>query len=80
MEELTCTIAGTSRSTSFSYSGYHHSSPSDGDTPMPPLGSGFRLHPTKPNSVTHRSSSSMQFLGLTPGDCGSWHTPVSLSG
>jgi hypothetical protein len=37
-EELTCTIAGTSSSTSFSYSGYHHLSVSGGSFQCPPEG------------------------------------------
>ena len=51
-------MAGTSSSTIFSYSGNQYSSVSGGDVHHAPDGSGFRLQPTKPSSVTQRSSSS----------------------
>src|SRR5258707_6173840 len=73
-------MAGTSSSHIFSYSGYQCLSVSGGEVQWPPDGSGFRLQPTKPNSLTQRSSSAMQFEGGTPGDCGSWHTPMKFSG
>src|SRR5213596_2387959 len=79
-DELTCTIAGTSSSTSFSYNGYQYRSVSGGAVQWPPDGSGFRSQPMKPSSLTDRSSSAMQVPGGTPGDCGSWHTPTKLPG
>src|SRR5690348_4021136 len=77
---LTCTMAGACNSQSFSYSGYQKRSVSGGAVQFPPDGSGFRLQPTKPSSLTQRSSSAMQDFGDTPGLCGSWHTPMKLSG
>ena len=38
---------------------------------MPPDGSGFRLQPTNPSSLTQRFSSAMHVSGVTPGVCGS---------
>src|SRR5688572_10653953 len=73
-------MAGTSSSTSFSYSGYHALSVSGGAVQWPPLGSGLRLHPTKPSSSTHRESSPIELAIGTPGDWGSWHTPTNVSG
>src|SRR5262249_48620000 len=73
---LMCTMAGTSSSQSFSYTGYHHLSVSGGSENLPPEGSGLRLQPTKPNSCTQRSSSGMTPRGSTPGDCGNWQTPT----
>ena len=37
----------------------------------PPDGSGFRLQPMKPSSLTQRSSSLMQLASTSPGVCGS---------
>ncbi len=79
-EELTCTMAGTSSSTSFSYSGYQCRSVSGGAVQWPPEGSGFRFAPMKPSSLTQRSSSRALWAGGTPGDCGSMHTPTKFFG
>jgi len=69
-DELTCTMAGTSSSTIFSYIGYQCRSVSGGEVQWPPDGSGFKLHPMNPSSVTQRSSSAALFTGATPGDWG----------
>src|SRR5437868_3678115 len=50
--------------------GYQCLSDSGGELQCPPEGSGFRLMPTLPYSLTHFSSSGMQVRGSTPGDCG----------
>ncbi len=72
MLALAWMVPGTSSSTIFSQSGYHHSSPKEGvKGSTPPAMSGFMLHDTNPRSLTHLSSSSTQFLGPTPGDWGS---------
>jgi hypothetical protein len=47
---------------------------------MPPDGSGLRLQPTKPSSLTQRFSSAIEVSGVTPGVCGSWHTPTKFFG
>src|SRR5215210_73891 len=67
-------------STIFSKIGYQWRSDSGGDVQCPPEGSGFRLMPTKPYSLTHFSSSGMHVLGSTPGDWGSIAAPTKLSG
>src|ERR1700730_15196239 len=79
-EELTCTMAGMSSSTIFSYNGYQWRSVSGGEVQFPPEGSGFRLQPMNPSSLTQRSSSAALLTGTTPGDCGNWQTPTKFSG
>src|SRR5918999_4722625 len=80
-EALAWIVHGTSSSTIFSHSGYHHSLPTEGvNGSRPPATSGLTLQPTTPNSLTQRSSSSTHSLGPTPGDCGSWQTAEILSG
>jgi hypothetical protein len=61
-------MAGTSSSTIFSYKGYQCRSVSGGDVQWPPEGSGFKLQPMNPISVTHLSSSAALFTGAAPGD------------
>ena len=70
----TWTIAGMSSSAIFSYTGYHHSSNNGGSVQKPPVGSGLRLMPMNPNSLTMRSISSRVFFGFTPGNWGSMPT------
>src|SRR3954466_11714518 len=60
--------------------GYQSLSVSGGEVQWPPDGSGFRLMPTLPYSLTHFSSSGMQVFGSTPGDWGSIPTGTKLSG
>src|ERR687895_2755661 len=80
-EALAWIVHGTSSSTIFSHSGYHHSLPTDGVSgSRPPATSGLTLQLTKPNSLTQRSSSSTHSFGPTPGDCGSWQTGEIFSG
>src|SRR5262245_66600701 len=80
-DALAWMVPGISSSTTFSHSGYHHSSPSEGvKGSLPPASSGLILQATNPCSLTQRSSSSTQLLGLTLGDWGSWHTGETLSG
>src|SRR5258706_3771764 len=74
-------VHGMSSATSFSDGGYHHSLATDGVSgSRPPAGSGLTLQPTKPISLTQRSSSSIHSFGPTPGDCGSWQTGEIFSG
>ncbi len=73
-------MAGTSSSTIFSYSGYQCRSVSGGEVQWPPEGSGFKLQPMNPSSLTQRSSSAALLTGATPGDCGNWQTPTKFSG
>ena len=60
--------------------GYQYRSVSGGEVHLPPLGSGLRLQPTNPSSVTQRSSSATDASSGAPGDCGSWQTPMNVSG
>src|SRR5215831_8394972 len=60
--------------------GYQYWSVSGGAVHLPPLGSGLRLQPTNPSSRTQRSSSAMDAFRSAPGDCGSWQTPMNVSG
>ncbi len=60
--------------------GYQWRSVSGGLVQWPPEGSGLRLMPTAPYSLTHFSSSGMQVAGSTPGLCGSMATGTKLSG
>ena len=60
--------------------GYQYWSVSGGAVQYPPLGSGLRLQPTNPSSRTQRSSSAMDAFRSAPGDCGSWQTPMNVSG
>ena len=53
---------------------------SGGEVHLPPLGSGLRLQPTNPSPVTQRSSSATDASSGAPGDCGSWQTPMNVSG
>src|SRR4029450_2649838 len=64
----------------FSYSGYHHLSVKGGELKYPPDGSGLRLQPTKPSSLTQSSGSLAGFFGATLSDCGSWQTPMKFFG
>jgi len=73
-------IAGTSSSHIVSYSGNQYSSVSGGELQKPPAGSGFRLHPRKPSSLTHRMSSATHGVSDPPGTCGSWQTGAKLAG
>ena len=73
-------MAGTSSSVIFSKMGYQYRSVSGGEVHHPPLGSGLRLQPTNPSSVTQRSSSATDASSGAPGDCGSWQTPMNVSG
>ena len=73
-------MAGTSSSVIFSYSGNQYGSVSGGELQNPPAGSGLRLQPTKPSSVTARSSSLTHASSGSPATCGSWATPAKLSG
>ena len=57
--------------TIFSYNGYQWRSVSGGEVQFPPEGSGFRLQPMNPSSLTQRSSSAALLTGTIPGDCGS---------
>src|SRR5438128_8398068 len=53
----------------------------DNDNPrLPPDGSGFRLQPMKPNSLTHLSSSPIEWAIGTPCGCGGWQTPTKFCG
>ena len=69
-----------SNSVILSHSGYHQSSFIEGvkGLTLPDM-SGLMLQDTNPIS-THRSNSSSQYSGLTPGDWGSWQTGLILSG
>src|SRR5262249_49716850 len=79
--ELAWIMPGTSSSTIFSHSGYHHSLPRDGvNGSTPPDTSGLMLKPTKPHSCTQRSISSRQFCGPTPGVCGNCPTGENCCG
>ena len=60
--------------------GYQWRSFKGGLVQWPPEGSGFKLMPTAPYSLTLRSSSGMQVAGSTPGDWGSMATGTKLSG
>ena len=60
--------------------GYQYVSVSGGAVHFPPLGSGLRLQPTNPSSTTQRSSSATDAFRSAPGDCGSWQTPMNVSG
>src|SRR5690606_19905007 len=60
--------------------GYQERSDNGGEFQCPPDGSGFRLIPTAPYSLTHFSSSGTQVAGSTPGDCGSMAAMTKLSG
>ncbi|MNY32215.1 hypothetical protein D3C86_1664170 [compost metagenome] len=73
-------IAGTSSSIIFSKNGYQARSVSGGAVQCPPEGSGLRLQPTKPSSLTQRSSSWIECAMGTPGDCGNWQTPKKCCG